>query len=821
LEIFFQRGPDFLSLTDWSWIRSLMKILMPWLIPLKPSKEDTNENSSMSGLKEKKQHRLKVNRRTFLKLSAFTGAAAGASKIIGQFDTPAASPLQKNIQETFEEKWIATSCLNCPARCAIRVRVVNGKVVKITGNPLSQVSEGKICPRAHIGLQVLYDPGRIHSPLKRTNNEKGKGVDPKWIPISWDQAFDEVSHHLKSLRDSAQPHKVLLFSGLNTVSTEDLIFRFAEAFGTLNLISGNGLDTETEKSGNWMADGHYSNTAYDLDHTNYILAFGADMLESSKPLSRFLRKWGKLRREKPNRTKVVVINPRYSVTAAKADEWIPINPGTDGALAMAIAHVIISEELYDKTFVHHWTAGFDLYRKWVLSQYSPKVVSKITGIPPEAIQRIAREFAQTKPAITLRGKESIAWPNGSHASYTIFCLNALVGSIDVPGGVIYQENPKYQEMPRLVEDDIARRGKGQPSLDFRGTAKFPAAKVVTNQIPESLLGDAPYPIEMAIGFNSNFNMFAPGTERWDKALKKLPYYVHVSPFISEMAQYADLILPSTTFLEEWGYEHSPPGSGFAEVKIKQPVVRPRGNARSIIDIVFEISKRLKGGVAQSFTNMGEDSEGFVKFRTATLMRWNELLPKGVWVGQDYKYRKYDFVFHTPSKKFEFYSGNFKSLLIKMGKGTREEPDCLPRYKEVKFLGEKGEYPLILFPYQPLMVVENGSQNYPWAQEIFLPMHGMGWNTLVEINSETAKALKLKEGQVVWLESQFQKIKTRVKFSEGVHPEVVAMPLGQGHYSYGKWQKGIGVNPNEIIGVDYDPISGQAAFFNTRVKVYPA
>jgi anaerobic selenocysteine-containing dehydrogenase len=146
---------------------------------------------------------------------------------------------------------------------------------------------------------------------------------------------------------------------------------------------------------------------------------------------------------------------------------------------------------------------------------------------------------------------------------------------------------------------------------------------------------------------------------------------------------------------------------------------------------------------------------------------------------------------------------------------------LPRYKEVKFLGEKGEYPLILFPYQPLMVVENGSQNYPWAQEIFLPMHGMGWNTLVEINSETAKALKLKEGQVVWLESQFQKIKTRVKFSEGVHPEVVAMPLGQGHYSYGKWQKGIGVNPNEIIGVDYDPISGQAAFFNTRVKVYPA
>jgi molybdopterin-containing oxidoreductase family iron-sulfur binding subunit len=146
---------------------------------------------------------------------------------------------------------------------------------------------------------------------------------------------------------------------------------------------------------------------------------------------------------------------------------------------------------------------------------------------------------------------------------------------------------------------------------------------------------------------------------------------------------------------------------------------------------------------------------------------------------------------------------------------------LPHYKQVKFLGEKGKYPLILLPYQPLMVIENGSQNYPWAQEIFLPMCGIGWDTLVEINSETAKKLKLENGQMVWIESPFQKIKARVKFSEGVHPQVVAIPLGQGHYSYGQWQKGIGVNPNEIIGVDYDPISGQAAFFNTRVKIYPA
>ena len=125
------------------------------------------------------------------------------------------------------------------------------------------------------------------------------------------------------------------------------------------------------------------------------------------------------------------------------------------------------------------------------------------------------------------------------------------------------------------------------------------------------------------------------------ALRKLPYYVHISPFISEMAQYADLVLPSTTFLEEWGYDHSSPGSGFAEVALKQPVVRPPGQARSVIDIIFEMTKRLEGEIAQSFAHLGDDSKGFVKFRTETLLPWGDFLQKGVWTGKSYQFKKYD------------------------------------------------------------------------------------------------------------------------------------------------------------------------------------
>jgi anaerobic selenocysteine-containing dehydrogenase len=566
------------------------------------------------------------------------------------------------------------------------------------------------------------------------NPEKGRNIDPKWAPVSWDQALEETAKRLTSLRDGKQPQKLLLLYGLNTVSSEDLISRFGEAFGTPNLVSGNGLDNETEKSGNWMADGQYATCAYDLDHTNYILAFGADLLTSSKPLARYLAKWGKMRRGNPDRVKVVVVEPRYSVTAADADEWVPIRPGTDAALAMAIAHVILSEELYDATFVKQWTEGFEPYKRLVLSQYSPKAVSSLTGIPEEVIQTIAREFATPRAALAIRGKEAINWPEGSYASQAIFCLNALVGSIDVPGGVLYQENPKYREMPPVVRDEVAKKGGGEPFLDLRGTDQFPAARVVTNRIPESILEGKPYPAEMAIGFNSNFNMFAPGSKRWDEALRKVPYYVHVAPFISEMALYADLILPSTTFLEEWGYDHSPPGAGFAEVKIKQPAVKAQGEVKSVGDILFDLARRLPGGVARSFSGIGDDSKDFVKFRTSTLMAWEEFVKKGVWVGPNYEYRKYKKIFNTPSKKFEFYSGNLKSLYLKMGRKVDGDQAYLPHYTEATFLGEKEKYPLILFPYQPLMVIESGSQNYPWARRFFCPCTASGggpWSRSIE------------------------------------------------------------------------------------------
>ena len=773
----------------------------------------------LSGGDEKGGPCSRLTRRKFLKLAAAAGFSIGTIGIYKQSNSaPSAQPGAANAPKG---RWIPTSCLSCPARCGITVKVVDGKAVQIKGNRSSLISEGQICPRGHIGLQVLYDPERILSPLKRSQPKKGRGIDPQWKPVSWDQAMEEIVGKLRTLRDALQPHHLLLLSGLNSRSNEDLLSRFAEAFGTPNLVSGDGLDREAEKTGNWMADGHFDACAYDLDQTNYLLSFGADLLESTPPVARWLRKWGRLRREKPTRTKVVDVQPRYSLTASRSDEWIPIKPGADAALAMAIAHVIIREELFDHRFVKEWTVGFDQYRQIVLQHYAPETVSKITGIPSETIYRIAGEFARTRPALAIPGKGAIGWPGGSYTGYAIHCLNALVGSIDVPGGILYQESPGYRAIPNVTYDEIAKKGFEQPSLDLHGTESFPAAQVVTNQVPRSILEGKPYPIGMAIGFNSNFNMTAPAAGQWEEALKKIPFYVHVAPFISEMAEFADLVLPSTTFLEEWGYDHSSPGAGSAEARIKQPVVEPIGDSKSIGDILFHLAERVSGGMTKTFKDAGGSAEGFVQFRTSSLLPWEDFLKKGVWQGQAYQYGKYQRIFHTPSKKFEFVSGNLRALQIKKGRRVKEEIASSPRYSEPKWLGEEAQYPLVLFPYQPLLTLGNGSQNYPWAQEIFLPMQGVGWVSPAEINSETARSLNLRDRDEVWIESPFGKIRTRVKVSEGIHPGIVCIPCGQGHTSYGKWQKGIGCNPNELIGIDFDVLSGQSAFFNTRVKIYKA
>ena len=738
----------------------------------------------------KRSNGFRISRRAFLGVSG--AAAAVVLAVVLALKRPKlAEPVETQTDSVVaKQDLIPTSCLNCPTRCAILVRKVETtagktKVVKISGNSASTYSEGKCCSRSHVGLQVLYNPDRFPHPLvRKAGTEKGRAVDydNDFEEEDWGGALDRIAERLTS------PDKLLILQGLNTTSNEDLIRRFALAYGTQNLFDEEGLETAADRKGKMLADGRsdsgYEMVSEDGTSTKYILAFSSGIVESERPLARNLRLWGKLRRELPNKTKVVSFDPRYSVTASRADEWLPINPGSEGALAMAIAHVILSEGLHDADFTNDHTEGFNGYSTLARTQrFSPESVSEISGVPADTIRRVAREFAQSKPAVAWSGEAATSWPYGTLASHAIYCLNALVGSIDVPGGIVYQQQPPYAAMPT---EGLAITDTG---ITFREMA--------------DLLREGA--IDTAIGFNSNLIMSVPESKedgKWDKVLKNL-FYVHIGPARSEMAAYADIILPACTYLEDWGYESAIPGSGYAEARIKQPVIEPRDGSRPTARILFDLATRtpLSAPLSPIESNSEAFAEDFAKYRTAPLMGWDDFKNSGVWKGSSYSYR--NFAFGTDSGKFEFHSDHLERLL------------------NVGLPGEGTDYPLKLAIYRPVLEIRSGSQNFPWAQEMYLVMHGRGWRNLVEINRETAHEHGIGEGDELVIESTYGEIEGEARVLEGMRPGVVTIATGQGHFASGRFADGMGMNPNDVIGTEYDEESGQPSFFATRVSIRKA
>ncbi|MFZ5826264.1 MAG: molybdopterin-dependent oxidoreductase, partial [Bacillota bacterium] len=740
-------------------------------------------------------------------------------------------------------------CINCPAVCPMRVKVQDGRAVHIEGNPLSKVTNGAICAKGLLNLQTLYDPDRIKGPMKRTNPNKGLDQDPKWVPISWDEALETIAKRLNTLRDKGEAHRFLLIRGRYMISDADAVYgNFTKIYGTPNAISHSALCAEGDKMGQWMANGQFKYSAYEIEKSNYLLLFGLSPLEAHRPTARLQNQWGNIRKARGNKCKVVVIDPHMNVSANLADEWVPINVGTDGALALSIAHEILVNGLWDKSYVGDFKAGgsfktgqtvneedfaeketLGLIKWWnlELKDFTVAKAAEKTGIPADTIKRIAREFATSKPAIAWRARGATAWTNGSYNSFAIFALNALVGSYDRAGGIVVQGGVSMKKPGTSATDEIGKKSAAMPRLDFRKTKLFPNASVVSNQVADSIIEGKPYTIDTAIAWMANWNHSAPGSWRWTEALKKLPFFVHVTPFASEMTLMADIVLPTPTTLEKWAYETSPDAGGIPEVRIKQPVVDRMFDTRQTGQIFFDLAAKMGGFVDQQMKKMGNGIEAYVKATVESVMPWSEWEEKGVFSGSPVKYGDASKQ-KTPSKKFEFYSGNLKATLEKL-KMTDTDLDAIhirargdkvyvPHFEEPVFLGDKKEFPLVLASYKLTLNSEGRSANNTWAMESYNPLIGEAYDNPAELNPETAAKLGIADGDRIEVESPFGKLVTRAKVWPGVHPEVVSMPFGLGHKAYGKVAKDKGVNPNDITGVAYDHLSGHSCYFNTRVRV---
>lgn len=313
------------------------------------------------------------------------------------------------------------------------------------------------------------------------------------------------------------------------------------------------------------------------------------------------------------RAKFVYVGPRFSVTAAKADEWLPVNPGTDAALALGIAHVIVRDRLYDKKFIEQHCFGFEDwqdehghhhrgFKDYLLKEWSVGKASKICGIPAETIERIAHEFASKAPHCIAAGARGTSMQtNGIFTRFAIHALNGLVGSIDSVGGVLRQIDPPLTKWPDIVQDEIAKAGVSQVRIDYAGTARYPLAGKVYQDIPDRILKGKPYPVNALLCYYTNPLFSTPDAYRW-WVIEKIPFIATFSPFMDETTLHADLVLPDHTYLERWQDDVIYPSMGYPVVGIRQPVVKPLYDTRNTMDVILQVAKEM--GVALLLLSLG-------------------------------------------------------------------------------------------------------------------------------------------------------------------------------------------------------------------------
>ena len=790
-----------------------------------------------------------LNRREFLIAGA---AAAGSAAMLGGLQALLTASEQRSattdLVTSKSDQIVPSVCLLCPSGCGMLGRVADGNLVKLEGSPMHPINQGALCPKGQAAVELLYNPDRLTGPLRRAG-ERGAG---QWEPISWDLAVQLIADRLGDLRADGHPERAALMHGEAQGQLAGFLRRFMQTFGSPNIVSRESLNLAAAKTGMYLTQGVYDMPAYDLENSTYVLSFGANLLEAGQVPQRMVSGYAYMRRGRADRGKVVVFDPRQGITGAKADEWIPINPGTDAALALGMANVIVQSGLIDSSFVKNYCFGFDDFpdeseqrlikgfKSFVADNYAPEKVEKITGVPASTIARIAGEFAGNQPGVAiLPGKGGLL--NGSfggvYAAMAVHALNALVGNIDRPGGVLVQRLPLMPDWPDIPTDDLASRACESPRVDGAGS-RFPLGRSAYAAVADRVLDG--YPVDTLFLYDANPVYETPGGDRFITAFEEIPLIVSFSSFMDESALHADLVLPEPTFLERYE-DHFFEGLGYSGVGLRQPVVEPLYDTRSVGDFFLSVARKMGGPLASAFP--WQSYKDVLQYRLQDVgPDWETLLELGVWMIPGYRYARRGsekWVSEVVGKDrqgaprdgyFDFFSRELRCLfseqdpaaLEQLGITARNEDIYLPHYEPVSYIGEQAAYPFTL-NIVTLMSLGPYSQaaNLPTLQEISGMTVGERWDSWLEMNPESAHEHGLADLDAVWVESIFGKLQTRVRFVKGLHPGVVNLPHNLGHSAGGRFASGRGVNGLSILNPNPEPLTGLSAFTNTRVRVYRA
>jgi thiosulfate reductase/polysulfide reductase chain A len=496
--------------------------------------------------------------------------------------------------------------------------------------------------------------------------------------------------------------------------------------------------------------------------------------------------------------KLTIVDPRLSETADKAldfgGRWLPIKPGTDGALALAMANVIVSEKLYDATFVSTYSVGFDKFSAFVATK-TPEWAAPITGISATLIRTVARELAAAKPAIVDAWSGPGHHTNGAEGSRAIAALAGLIGQIDAPGTLILPERkgPSFK-VP-------APSGTLPPRVDGKGT-KYPFghSSGVYVEARDAMISGVPYRPKAAIFVMQNFVMSVPNSAKNMQALNSLELIVSVDTHLSETAMMADYVIPGSNYLER--YELLPQWVTFPAVSLRQPVIAPVYGQKLEYEFVQDLALKMGYNVYPFNVPYTQFLDDAMKAGIGISLSNLQALPGATWIGGDTHYRKYQTSgFATPSKKFEFFSQQMAD------KGLNPLPDYVPTSD-----GPSSTYPLYLVNWKEALHTHSRTMNNRWLMEF----HG---ENEIWINVDRARQLGINDGDIVNVQNQYATAKAKVRVTRRIHPDVVGMTHGFGHTALGPVAKGKGTNDTQFVPGKADPICGMAAHKDGAVKVY--
>ena len=770
---------------------------------------------------------IEISRRRFLQQSIALMVYGSSSFAADTFKLPNFTTKTTTSDDVKEIPYLCNMCRN---KCAGFARVHNGIVTKLDPNPYFPKSRNMLCPKGNSGIQALYDPDRLKYPLIRI----GKRGEGKYKRVSWDEAYEYIANKLTNILEEEKDNRsTIAFCNGEGFEKDEMIRFFKGKIGSSNFLDEGSICLNTRLGAYILTVGTVGEP--DVEGSDYVIFAGANRLESliTPDSVELVRK---------RDGKVIVLDPRYTVSAAKADKWFPVKPGSDLAFVLALTYVGMKEELYKKRVVKKHFKDFDEYKELILSEkYTPKWAEEKTGIRAEDIKEIAYKFFGAKYPLFYPGRRSVGSRCDFQYRRAMAILNAMAGSLDAKGGIIYGKHLKAPS----VELNEPLYDNAKDRFDLSGIAYGSNKAGSWLNFREMVLNDTtPYKVRAMFVRKHNIMQGIPNIKKTKKLLEKMDLVVVMDTMPSDTAMMADVILPECTYLEREdlvvSFNRLEPS-----IALRNQVIKPLYESKSLHDIskglgekltkpLFEVSKKFDEELQDSIKEIGEKrafkeggydlSEAYKKtvpqrnrefvIKTYGLKAYQSLKKRGVWYPKMDKYHKEienNFYQYYPEDKKYYHTGVNYKVNCKLPKMKKFGLDEFPRWRdEYDYKVPKGKFRLITG--RTIYNTQSATANNEMLREIFYSNH-------IWINEKAAEEKGIKTGDIVEVKSSVGKIRIKSYITNKIAPDVVFFAHGFGISSPDmRFAKGVGASDNEIIEDKMERSYGDAIMNETNVEI---